>query len=149
MMGFVMLAMMIMRVIMTPRMTLVVGMLMTALLASIGYEMRQEPHEGRRLPPPSGHCVGRGLCHYHDRHDDDHQHNATTLPVPHRRTAVTIPVNASIKMIVVLITLMATAIIRSLRESPRGGINRITSTSISTQLDWHRGHCSRSILASS
>ena len=35
-MGFVMLAMMIVRVIMTPRMTLVVGMLMTALLASIG-----------------------------------------------------------------------------------------------------------------
>ena len=35
-MGFVMLAMMIVRVLMAPRMTLVVGMLEAALLASIG-----------------------------------------------------------------------------------------------------------------
>ena len=45
-MGFVTLAMMIVWVIMTPRIALVVRMLMTALLASMGESLRPNPQQG-------------------------------------------------------------------------------------------------------
>ena len=144
-MGFVMLAMMIVWVIMTPRIAFVVRMLMTALLASMGESLRPNPHQGLvslhqaaiALAEASVTCTIVMMMMT--------TNNVTTLTVPRRRTAVTMPVNASIKMIVVIITLMATAIIRSLRYSPREAINRITSTSISTHLHCHRDHHSRSI----